>query len=82
MFEQYVVRCGSQTWHREGIVYFKVIGLHAQYILTILGSIVNMIGGLIWPLDEQENLHFDDEQITPVSFKNHEANGHKHGLDL
>ena len=47
MFERYVVRCGFKTWHREGIMYFQEIGPGAQYILTILGSIVNLIEELI-----------------------------------
>ena len=40
----------------------REIGLHAQNMLTILGSVVNMIGGgAIWPLDEHVTLHFDHE---------------------
>ena len=30
-------------------------------MLTILGSMKNMIGGPIWPLNEQESLHFDNK---------------------
>lgn len=39
----------------------KEIRLHTQKMLTILGSTKNMIGGPIWPLNEQENLHFDNK---------------------
>ena len=39
----------------------KKIGLRAQSKVTIVGSIVNMIEGLVWPLHEHNNLHFDNE---------------------
>ena len=51
---------------------FKRYELRAQTMLTIPGSVVNMIGGPIWPLNEHENLHFDDESHT--SCKHYEAN--------
>ena len=38
---------------------FEEIGVHAQNMLTILGSIANTIGVCIWPLNEHENLHFE-----------------------
>jgi hypothetical protein len=41
----------------------KEIGLCAQNMLTILGLIVNMIGGLIWPFNEHKDLNFDDDKI-------------------
>ena len=34
---------------------FKEIGLRAQNMLTILGSIINIVGGPIWPLSEHKN---------------------------
>ena len=37
--------CGSKNGHQKGIMYFKEIGLHAQKMLTILGSILNIFGG-------------------------------------
>ena len=43
IFEWYVVRCGSKNGHQKGIMCFKEIGLHAPNVLTILGSIVNII---------------------------------------
>lgn len=39
----------------------KNIGLHAQIKITLLGSIVNMNGGHVGPLNEHKNRHFDDE---------------------
>ena len=36
--------CGSKNGHQEGMC-LKEIGLHAQNVSTILGSMVNMIGG-------------------------------------
>ena len=40
----------------------KEIGWESQNMLTILGSIVKVIGrGGVVPLNEQEKLHFDNE---------------------
>ena len=44
IFESYVVRCGSKNGHQKDMS-LKEIGLHAQNMLTILGSKVNMIWG-------------------------------------
>ena len=41
----------------EKDMFLKEIGLRPLNMLTILGSIVNMIGGFIGPLNEHENLH-------------------------
>ena len=40
---------------------FKDIGLYAQNMLTILGSIVNKLDKPIWPLNEHKILHFDND---------------------
>jgi hypothetical protein len=42
-FGWYVVRCGSENWHQKH-TYWEEIGLCAQTMLTIMGSIVNVIG--------------------------------------
>ena len=39
-----MVRCGSKNGHQKDMC-LKEIGLRAQNMLTILGSIVNIIGG-------------------------------------
>ena len=54
IFEYYVVWFGSNNEYHRGIVCFKAIGLHAQNTTTILGSMVNMIGGTynIWSFNE------------------------------
>ena len=44
MFEWYVDRCGSKNWHQQDVC-FKEIGLRAQYMVIILGSIFNMFEG-------------------------------------
>ena len=44
--EWYVVRCGSKNWCQKDMC-LKEIGLRAQDILTILGSLVNMIEEII-----------------------------------
>ena len=45
IFEWYVVRSGSKNGHQKGLMCLKEIGLRTQNMLTILQSIVNMIGG-------------------------------------
>ena len=44
IFEYYVVRCGSKNQYQKGTC-LEEIGLCAQSMLTILVSIVDMIGG-------------------------------------
>ena len=40
----------------------KEIGQHARNTLTIMGPIVNMIGGgPIWPLNEHKNPHYGND---------------------
>ena len=51
-------------------------------MLTLLGSIVNMIGGPIQLLNEYENLHFSGEWDIHTSFEAYEANGYGRGLNL
>ena len=41
-------------------------------IVTIMGSIVNIIGGAMCPLNEHKNLHFDNELDIHVKCKNYE----------
>ena len=60
---------------------FKEIRLRAPNMLTI-GSIVNIVGGPIWPLREHKNLHLDNKTNIHKSFEDYEANGYKHDLDL
>ena len=44
-------------------MYLKAIGLRTQIMLTIPGSIINIIGEgvLMWPFNEHKNIHFDDD---------------------
>ena len=56
--EWHVVRCGYKIWHQKHMC-LREIALCAQNMLIILGSIVNIIGTPIWPLNEHVNLHFD-----------------------
>ena len=39
-----IIRCGSKNGHHKDM-FSKEVGLHVQHLLTILGSIVNIIGG-------------------------------------
>ena len=52
IFEWYVFRCGSKNVYKINRIFlvlkkhlFKKIGLHAQNIIIILGTVVNHIGG-------------------------------------
>jgi hypothetical protein len=45
----------------KGCVFSKLLDYVFKNILIILGPIVNMIGGLVQPLNEQENLRFDNQ---------------------
>ena len=38
--------------------------------------------GLIWPLDEHENVHFDNEHDIHTSPEIYKANGYGYDLDL
>ena len=64
IFELYVVRFwskqGEPTRHVLYVVWIE-IGLYSKNLLTILGSIVNIIGGNLY---EKENLRFDNEWDT------------------
>jgi len=52
------------------------IGLLAQNMLAILGSIVNMIG-----MDKRV-IYFDNEKVVLTSSRNHEAKGYMRDLDF
>ena len=60
MFEWYVIWCGCKDGYHKDMC-LKRVRLHAQNMITILGSIVNIIGRHIWPFNEHKNLHFDNE---------------------
>ena len=66
-FEWFVIWCGSKNGHQKGIMCLKEIGHRAHNMITIPGSIVNIIVGggrgrtLIWPFSEHKNLHFNSE---------------------
>ena len=55
-----MVGCAHMNKHQID----KKIGLCTQNMLTILDSIVNMIGeNPIWSLNEHNNLHFANEKV-------------------
>ena len=57
IFKWYVVRCGSKNGHQND-TWLKDIGLCAQNMLSILGSLINLFKGPIWLFNEHENLQF------------------------
>ena len=53
----------------------KEIGLRVHNVITILGSIDNIVGeggGVVWPLNEHKSLHFDNEWGMHLSSQNYE----------
>jgi hypothetical protein len=57
IFEWCVVRCGCRTDTKLGMCLKR----RAQNMSTILGSIVNMIGGPVLPSNVHENFNVDNE---------------------
>lgn len=50
--------------------------------MTILGSLVNTIGGTCMTVKEHENPRFDNEQDIHMSSVNYDENDDDHDLDL
>ena len=69
MFEWYIVRCRSKNGN-----YATYSRFNSQHNLCWGGR------GPICPLNEQENLHFDNELIVQAICKNYEANSYGHYL--
>lgn len=64
IFQWWVVKCGSMDYiHQRAIL--CLIKLNAQKLLTILGSIANIIwrGGTYMIINKKENLLFDMNKI-------------------
>ena len=60
-FEWYVGKCGARNEYQKDIC-LKGIGLHAQkYDNQFRFKCEHNLGGHVWPHDEHENLHFDNE---------------------
>ena len=57
----------------------KEIGLSTWNLLTILGSIVNIIGEPVWSFKKKENSHFHYEYHVHTSSEDEE---NSYGLDL
>ena len=51
-------------------------------MLTILGTIVNMIEGLIWPLNEHNNLHHIMSKVFIWTLQKYKANAYGLNLDM
>ena len=55
----------------------------ARNIIIILGSIVNtIVGGTIWPFNENENLHFLNKEDIHMSSWVYEESGYSLNFDL
>ena len=67
-----------QKWTPTRHTFNKKIGLHAQSMLPRL-IIVNIVGEPIYPFNEHENLHSDNEYS---STKDPEESGYNLNLDL
>ena len=53
-------------------MHFENIGLHAQNMISIMGSMPTQLGRHIWLINEHENLHFDNGQDGCMSSTNYE----------
>ena len=75
IFEWYVVCCGFKNG-RQKYTCLKEIGLHAQDMITILGSIFNIIDrgpeDHIWPFKKHINLYCNNVQDIHMSSKIYE----------
>ena len=61
-------------------IYLKDIELGVQNMITIRGSIINIIEGRVCPFNEHESLHFGNGYDINVSSCNHEESDF--GLDF
>jgi hypothetical protein len=73
---------GHQKWPPKRHVFKTNQALHAQDMMTTLGSVVNMIGGPVRSRSEHEFIKFDNERDIYMSSKNYVANGYGHNLVL
>ena len=80
IFELNVVKCASKNRHQKGMC-LKVIKLNAQYLLTNLGSILNIIGVYNHLMSTRIFTLIMSKEILRSS-ENHEENGYRHNLDL
>ena len=62
MIGWWVVRCRSKNGHLKDMCLIE-IGLCAQNVLTILGSIVNILGGPMRPSYDSPLVDFDNPTI-------------------
>ena len=63
LLDWYVVKCGSKKGRRKDLG-LKEIGLHAQILLTIIGSPTSGGGGALCLFKKKEDFHIDiDEDI-------------------
>ena len=75
LFEWCVIRCGSKIKHQKCICLKEIIILHAQNLLIILSSIINIIRKRIFNLI-MNKIH------VQLSSRNYEKNDKKHNMDL
>jgi hypothetical protein len=59
IFERYVVMCEFKDYHHKDM-FIKKAKLSIQNMLTILGSIVNKVGGTFMTANEHKNVHFGE----------------------
>ena len=51
-------------------------------MISNLDSIINIIGGFIWPYNERKNTHFDNEWKIHKDFENYKESGYDPNLNL
>ena len=87
VFEWYVVTCESKRDIEKTCVFIRYWITYWKYAnhSTVAGPHDLRGGGrsyVLWPLNEHENRHFDDEWDALTRFERYEANGYRHDLDL
>jgi hypothetical protein len=73
---------GSKNIYQNEIISLKEIGLHAQHMIIILGSIVNIIGEDLYDHLMSTRITFASEYYIHTSSENYEEGNYSLDLDL
>ena len=74
-------RCDLKNKTQNGMC-LKEIALRAQNVTIILGSLVTIVKRSLWPFNEHENIHIDNQQYIHMRFENYKEGDYNLNLDL